>query len=456
VIRASYFGAVLLLAGLVLQGCRRSAADGIALVGATLIDGSGGPPLTDAAIVVRDGSIEFVGPRSSFQLPEGTREVDVKGRWIIPGLIDGHAHLAPAADWAPSRYLAWGVTTLRDVHGDLNTILAVRKRANLGQGNDPRIYSAGAMIDGLPPTYRDAIAVNGENNARKAVDRLVSAGVDLIKVYTHIDASLLRAIVNEAHAFNLSVTGHLGMMDAVAATKAGISGIEHMSGVAEAASSDPSGLYAAHYRGFFPGWTASERSWATLDSTALARVATRLAEQKVTIIPTLILHETLSRLDDRAVLNDPVLAVVPAAQQKDWDITDLISRAGWTREDFASFRRSRPKQDLFLRLFAAGGGSIAVGTDASNQLLVPGYSEHQELELLVKAGLSPRDALLAATRNNAVLLGIDSLGILAAGKAADLVVLTKNPLSDIRNSRTIQSVMIRGHLLNADSIRATW
>jgi imidazolonepropionase-like amidohydrolase len=456
VIRASYFGAVLLLAGLVLQGCRRSAADGIALVGATLIDGSGGPPLTDAAIVVRDGSIEFVGPRSSFQLPQGTREVNVKGRWIIPGLIDAHAHLAPAADWAPPRYLAWGVTTLRDVHGDLNTILAVRKRANLGQGNDPRIYAAGAMIDGLPATYRDAIAVNGENNARKAVDRLVSAGVDLIKVYTHIDASLLRAIVNEAHAFNLSVTGHLGMIDAVAATKAGISGIEHMSGVAEAASSDPSGLYAAHYRGFFPGWTASERSWATLDSTALARVATRLAEQKVTIIPTLILHETLSRLDDRAVLNDPVLAAVPAAQRKDWDVTDLISRAGWTREDFASFRRSRPKQDLFLRLFAAGGGSIAVGTDASNQLLVPGYSEHQELELLVKAGLSPREALRAATGNNAVLLGIDSLGLLAPGKAADLVVLTKNPLSDIRNSRTIQSVMIRGHLLNADSIRATW
>jgi imidazolonepropionase-like amidohydrolase len=421
-----------------------------------LIDGSGGPPLVDAAVVVRRGTIESVGPRSSFQLPQRTREVDVKGRWIIPGLIDAHAHLAPAANWAPSRYLAWGVTTLRDVHGDLNTILAVRKRANLGPGPHPRVYAAGAMIDGLPPTYPDAIAVNGENNARKAVDRLVSAGADLIKVYTHVDAALLRAIVDEAHAFNLSVTGHLGMVDAVTAAKAGISGIEHMTGVAEAASTDPSSLFAAHYRGFFQGWTASERSWAGLDSSALARVAGRLAERKVTIIPTLILHETLSRLDDPTVLNDPALAAVPAAQQKDWDVASLISRAGWTREDLASFRRSRPKQDLFLRLFAASGGRIAVGTDASNQLLIPGYSEHQELELLVQAGLRPNEALRAATGNGAALLGIDSLGIVVPGNAADLVVLTKNPLSDIRNSRTIQSVMVRGQLLNADSIRATW
>jgi imidazolonepropionase-like amidohydrolase len=456
VIRVSYRLAGLLFCGLVLQGCRQSGADGVALIGATLIDGTGGPPLTDAVIVVRQARIEFVGPRAGFELPKKTRELDVTGRWIIPGLIDAHSHLAPAADWAPSRYLAWGVTTVRDVHGDLNTILGIRKRANLGPGNNPRVYVAGAMIDGLPATYPDAVAVNAENDARKAVDRLVSAGTDLIKVYTHVDAPLLRAIIDEAHAFNLSVTGHLGMTDALAAAKAGISAIEHMSGVPEAASKAPSALFAAHYRGFFPGWTASERSWAELDSAALTRVAARLAEQKVTIIPTLVLHETLSRLDDPAVLNDPALADVPATQLKEWDVNGLITRAGWNENDFASFRRSRPKQDFFLRVFAASGGRIAAGTDASNQLLVPGYSEHREMELLVHAGLSPREALRAATRNGAVLLGVDSLGLLVPGKAADLVVLTKDPLADIRNSRAIQSVMIRGRLLDADSIRATW
>jgi imidazolonepropionase-like amidohydrolase len=124
--------------------------------------------------------------------------------------------------------------------------------------------------------------------------------------------------------------------------------------------------------------------------------------------------------------------------------------------DFASFRRSRPNQDLFLRIFAANGGRLAVGTDAPNPLLVPGFSAHRELELLVRAGLSSREALRAATRNGAILLGADSLGLLAAGKAADLVVLTKDPLADIRNTRAIQSVMVRGQLLDADSIRASW
>ncbi len=134
----------------------------------------------------------------------------------------------------------------------------------------------------------------------------------------------------------------------------------------------------------------------------------------------------------------------------------MISRAGWTDTDFDAFRRSRPMQDLFLRAFAAAGGRIAAGTDASNQMLVPGYSEHREMELLVRAGLTPREALWAATRNAAVLLGVDSLGLIAPGNAADLVVLSQDPLADIRNTRAIQAVMARGHLLDADSIRATW
>jgi imidazolonepropionase-like amidohydrolase len=446
----------LALAGLFLLGCKNGSPDGMALVGATLIDGSGRPPLVNAAVVVRRGRVESVGSQASFQLPKRTRTIDVSGRWIIPGLIDAHTHMAPAAEWAPSRYLAWGVTTVRDVHGGLNAVLALRKRANLGTGEIPRMYVAGAMIDGLPPTYSDAIGVNGERDARKAVDRLVSAGVDFIKLYTHIDPPLLRAIIDEAHTFNVSVTGHLGMTDAVTAAKTGITSIEHLTGVPEAISQNRSSLLTAHYRGFFPGWTAFERSWADLDPASLSDVATRLAQQKIILIPTLVLHETLSRLNDPATVRDPALAAVPEAARQEWDVQGLVNRAGWTELDFAAFRRSRSMQDLFLRAFAAAGGRIAAGTDSPNQLLVPGYSEHRELELLVAAGLSPRDALRAATRNGAALLGVDSLGVVAAGKVADLIVLTKNPLADIRNTRAIEAVMSRGRLLDADSIRATW
>jgi imidazolonepropionase-like amidohydrolase len=449
----AHISVALMLALGPLTACRRSPPDGVALVGATLFDGSGGPVLPNAVVVVRRGRIESVGTRAGFTLPAKTREVDVTGRWIIPGLIDAHAHVEP---WALPRYLAWGVTTVRDVHGALDSVLRLRDRVNLGAEAGPRIYSAGAMIDGLPTTYPDAIGANSPRDARKAVDRLVNAGVDLIKVYTRVDPTLLRAVLDEAGTFNLRVTGHLGLTDAVTAAKEGIGSIEHLSGVPEASMADASSLYAAHYRGFFPGWTAFERSWGGLDSAALGRVAKELADRKVTLVPTLVLHETFSRLDDPSVLGDTMLKAVPELAQARWNVADMVRRAGWTDQDYSAFRAGRPKQDLFLRLFAAAGGRVATGTDASNQLLIPGYSEHRELELLVGAGFSPRDALLAATRNGALLLGVDSLGILAPGKAADLVILTRDPLGDIRHTLAIDRVMSRGLLLSADSIRKAW
>jgi imidazolonepropionase-like amidohydrolase len=449
----AHISVALMLALGPLTACRRAPPDGVALVGATLFDGSGGPVLPNAVVVVRRGRIESVGTRAGFTLPAKTREVDVSGRWIIPGLIDAHAHIEP---WTLPRYLAWGVTTVRDVHGALDSVLRLRDRVNLGAVAGPRIYSAGAMIDGLPTTYPDAIGANSPRDARKAVDRLVNAGVDLIKVYTRVDPTLLRAVLDEAGTFNLRVTGHLGLTDAVTAAKEGIGSIEHLSGVPEACMADASSLYAAHYRGFFPGWTAFERSWGGLDSAALARVANELADRKVTLVPTLVLHETFSRLDDPAVLGDTMLKAVPELAQARWNVADMVRRAGWTDQDYRAFRAGRPRQDLFLRLFAAAGGRVATGTDASNQLLIPGYSEHRELELLVGAGFSPRDALLAATRNGALLLGVDSLGILAPGKAADLVILTRDPLADIRHTLAIDRVMTRGQLLSADSIRKAW
>jgi imidazolonepropionase-like amidohydrolase len=456
VIRASSTRRLAVAAVLLAAACTQGKPDGMALVGATLIDGTGGPALPDAVVVVRRGHVESIGSRSGFQLPKKTSEIDLQGRWIIPGLIDAHVHMAPAENWAPARFLAWGVTTVRDVHGALNTVLALRKRANSGEIPSPRIYAAGAMIDGLPTTYPDAIGVSSDHEARKAVDRLVSANVDFIKVYTHIDPTLLRAIIDEAHTFNLGVAGHLGMIDAVTAAKLGISSIEHLTGVPEAASPGRSALLAAHYRGFFPGWTAFERSWSSLDSAELTRVAQVLADAKVTLVPTLVLHETFSRLNDSRLALDPGLKDVPKGAQDDWDIPEMINRAGWTDSDFVAFRRGRPAQDLFVRAFAEAGGRIAAGTDTPNQFLVPGYSEHRELELLVAAGLSPREALRAGTRNAAVLIGVDSLGLIAPGKAADLVILTKDPLADIRNTRSIQAVMSRGKLYSPDSLRASW
>ena len=439
--------------------CRSREPDGVALLGATLIDGSGGPPLGESAIVVRRGHIESVGSREDFQLPERTTVVDLTGKWIIPGLVDGHVHLVDpqgVARWSLTRYLAWGVTSVRDVHGPLRSALALRRQLNRGWSPGPRVYSAGAMIDGVPSTYPDAITARTPQEARRGVDRLVNAGVDLVKVYSRMDKARLAALLDEARVFNLRVAGHLGLTDAVTAARLGLGSLEHLSGIPEAASTDPGPLYAAHQRSFFEGWTAFERAWAGLDSASLAHVAGVLAARTVVAVPTLVLHETFSRLDDPAVLGDTMLRAVPQEEQQRWNVPDMIARAGWTAGDFAAFRRSRPAQDLFLRLFQAKGGRIAVGTDAANQMLIPGYSVHREMELLVAAGLTPDEAISAATRNGALLLRVDSLGLVAPGKVADLLVLTRDPLADIRNTVSIERVMIRGRSLSPDSIRASW
>lgn len=447
---AASAAAVLLVLAAV--GCRGQPDDGVALVGATLIDGSGQPPRPNMVVVVRRDKIEAIEPAAGFEVPRRTRRVDVANRWIIPGLIDAHAHVAR---WALPRYLAYGVTAVRDVHGDQDSILGLREAAALGKLASPRIYSAGAMIDGVPATYSDALGASSADAARRAVDRLAVAGVDFVKVYTRVTPGVLRAIIDEAGTFGLRITAHLGLTDAVTAAELGVGAIEHLSGVPESAS-DTAPFFAAHRSGFFAGWTYFERSWAALDSAAMARVASQLAERRVILIPTLVLHDTFSRLDDEEVAEGRALAEVPDAEIARWRVPDMIRRAGWTSLDFEAFRRSRPRQDLFVRQFRAAGGVIAAGTDASNQALVPGATEHTELELLVGAGLTPGDALLAATRNAAQLLGADSIGTIAPGRAADLVVLSDDPLRDIRNTRKVEQVMIRGRLMRADSIRRAW
>ncbi len=444
----------------VLLACRSREPDGVALVGATLIDGTGGPPLEGSAVVIRRGHIESVGTRGDFQLPERTTEVDLTGRWIMPGLVDGHVHLvdplAGVARWSMARYLAWGVTTVRDLHGPLRSALALRREMDRGWRPGPRVYAAGAMIDAVPPTYPDAITARTAKEARRGVDRLVSAGADLIKIYTRVDKTLLGAVIDESRAFNLGVAGHLGLTDAVTAARRGLGSLEHLSGIPEAASTDPSALYAAHRSSFFEGWTAFERAWAGLDSASLDRVAGILAARNVIVVPTLVLHETFSRLDDPAVLGDTMLRAIPEEERRRWNVPDMIARAGWTKDDFAAFRRSRAAQDRFLRIFNAKDGRIAVGTDAANQMLIPGYAVHREMELLVAAGLTPGEAISAATRNGALLLRVDSLGLLVPGKVADLLVLDRDPLADIRNTLSIHRLMIRGRMLSPDSLRARW
>jgi imidazolonepropionase-like amidohydrolase len=435
------------------MACRSGEKDRIALVGGTVIDVNNGSAIPNAVVVIYKTHIETVAPAAGFEIPRTAEQIDVSGRFLIPGLIDAHAHVRR---WALPRYLAYGVTTVRDMHGTEDSVSLLRDEVNLGAIPGPRMFVAGAMIDGSPATFSDAAVATSPDEARKLVDEHVLNHADLIKVYTRITPELLRPLIAEAGTLSLPVAGHLGLTDAVTAANAGVRSIEHLTGVPEAASKSSSPFFAAHSRSFFDGWNYFERSWGTLDSADVSRVARALADARVYMVPTLVLHDTYSRLDDPAVLASSALDAVPDSVKTRWDVPDLITRAGWTPTDFATFRQSRLMQDLFVREFKSAGGVLVTGTDASNQMLIPGLSEHRELELLVAAGLTPGDALSAATRNAAALLAADSLGRIAPGKVADILVLSRDPLENISNTQSIEKVILRGLIYPADSIRSAW
>ena len=433
--------------------CKPSGDGVIALEGATLLDGSGGEPVKDALILIKSGHIQTVARVNEVEVPRGAQVMNLIGKTVIPGLIDAHAHVER---WAGERYLAWGVTTVRDLGASsTDSSIVLKNDFNLGSMLGPRTFTSGAMVDGVPPTYPTATGVRTSTDVRKAVDQRAVAGADYVKIYTKFTADLLKPLMDEANTLRLPIAAHLGKIDALTAARAGVASIEHMAGVVQAASPTPAVYERAHDQ-FLRGWTTEEIGWATLDSASVARTARALAATRVAIVPTLVVHEMLSRLDNPTLLLRPGMEDVPAGATSVRDVPGLLRRTGWRSVDFQAFRRSRPRQNQFVREYKRAGGLIAAGSDAANQLLVPGLSLHEEMSLLVAAGLTPVEAVTAATRKGAELLRADSLGRVAEGKVADLVVLDANPAKDIAATRRIAWVMFRGRILYPDSLRRTW
>lgn len=441
-----------IVAALLLTACNPGKGK-TAYVGATLWDGTGAPPVPNAVIVVTPGGhVERAGPARVVKVPRGATVVRADGKWIIPGLIDAHAHVER---WTLARFLAYGVTTVRDMGGQQDSIVALRQATARGSVPGPRLYISGAMIDATPATRRGATATASDNDARRAVDATALIDATQAKVYTGIDSARLAAIIDEASTVSLPVTGHLGKVDAVRAARLGIRAIEHASGVVEATVADPTPYFEAH-ADYFRGWNLEERGWAGLDTVELERTAETLRQAGVAVVPTLALHEVWAHLEDSTYLVTLDLAGVPPLMQEAWDVPDLIARARLGFDDYLAFRRSRPVQDRFVRRFHQLGGLVAAGSDAPNPLLPPGASLHEELALLVRAGLAPRDALLAATRVGARLLGVDSIGVVRDSAVADFVILAASPLDDIRNTRRIEAVVARGVYRTSDDLRALW
>lgn len=432
--------------------CKPSGDSVLALTGATLIDGSGGEPIKDALILVSNGHVTTVARVNEVAIPRGAQVLSLIGKTVVPGLIDAHAHVER---WALERYVAWGVTSVRDLGASsTDSSIVLKNDADLGSVLGPRVFTSGAMLDGAPPTYPTATVVTTASEVRKAVDRLAVVGADYVKIYTKFSPALLAPLMDEAGTLRLPVAAHLGKIDAFTAAKAGIVSLEHMAGVVEAATRNPA--YVRAHDQFLRGWSLEEAGWATLDSGTVARTARSLAATRVAIVPTLVLHDMLARLDNPTLLSRPGMEDVPAAAASVRDVSGLLRRSGWRAADFQAFRRARPREDQFVREFKRAGGLVAAGSDAANQLLAPGLSLHEEMALLVRAGFTPLEAITAATRKGAELLRADSLGQVAPGKVADLVVLDANPEADIHATSRIAWVMLRGRVLRPDSLRKAW
>jgi len=422
----------------VVVACTRPGAGKDVWTGATVLTGTG-TSVPNAVLIVADGHIEALGPADEVGIPRGATVHDAAGRWIIPGLIDAHVH---AERWTLPGYLAYGVTTVRDMGGIQDSVIFLRDDINAGTTGGPRLYVSGAMIDAAPAVWPSATVVRTESDARRAVGNRVLIGATQIKVYTKMDRRLLAALLDEARALEMPVAAHLGRVDALTAAQLGIRSLEHISGVIEALPAG-NGVTGA-YTDFFRGWNAEERAWSRADSAGLQRVADRLMEMGVAIVPTLALHEAWAHLADDEYVSGVDVSRMPPGAVTAWNVPDLVRRADISAADFAAFRRSRPNQDLFVRLFRRAGGLVAAGSDSPNQLLPPGAALHQELALLVAAGLTPDQALLAATRDAARLLAADSLGVLRPGAVADFVVLRADPRQDIANVGAIQEVIAAG------------
>jgi len=401
-----------------------------------------------ATVVVRGAVITHVEPviqdRPTAAEPPARRVVDASGKTMIPGLIDAHVHVEA---WMPAVFLKHGVTTVRDLHSDGPIIFPMAREDSPAR---PRILTSGPLIDGRGSFWKNAVQVGTVGEARAAVRAQVDAGAAVIKVYTRLQPALVAVIAAEARARGVPVAAHLGRTNALEAADAGVTSIEHLSGIADAASDEPARLLAAH-DDFLGGWTAFELEWQRVPFARLEAVARQLRARGVVIVPTLALHEAFSRMADADLMRDPALADVPPAVLRDsWDPADIMGRARWTPETLAQFKKTLPVLQRFVGLYARLGGKIAAGTDAPQQFVVPGASLHRELELYVASGLSPAAALFTATGGAAALLGIqDRVGTIGAGLAADFVLLDGDPLADIRNTRRIAAVVRDGVVAGA-------
>lgn len=444
------------------EGAGRRRPGGTALTHVTIIDPDRGRVLSDMTVVVRGEQITEVGRSEHVRVPAGTTVVDLRGKFLIPGLADMHTH-AYAEQIDPALYVANGVTTVREMSGTA-AVFDWRAKIDAGTLLGPRYTISSQIIDGAPsiwdPAWLNVIQVADAEQGRRAVRQVVADGADFVKVYSRLSRPAFRAMAAEAHRLGVPFAGHCPDEVPIAeAADLGQASVEHMFWTPFDTSSKEAEIRAqiarirlelGDYSGWFKAIHPVEWTAAHTYSPAKARqVFGKLARRRTRQVPTLAMHRGLDHartLD----LNDPRNKYLPASA--------LAGQELALREFYLKDRA--PEEDaewaaMFdYRLRTVGqmhraGVPIMTGTDTGTCGVFPGFSVHDELGHLVEAGLTPMAALYASTVEPAKFLGTDS-GRVAAGHAADLVVLDADPLSDIANTKRLAGVVVRGRYIGPD------
>jgi imidazolonepropionase-like amidohydrolase len=432
-----------------------------AIMNVTVIDTNGGPSRAGVNVILTGDRITAVG---AAEVPPGARIVDGTGRYLIPGLWDMHAHI-----WDRKMlfgaYVSHGVTGVRDMGGVLENWAKWEELIARGETAGPAALVSGQIVDGAKAfafLFRQA---ETPAQGRALVRELKERGADFIKVYDRLSRETYLAIAAETKASSLPFAGHVPFsMRASDAARAGQRSIEHLSGIALEVSRDERRLRAAALRelgeamsyrgeGESPAWKrayelAREVALDTYDAKKARRLFAEFRRRGTWQVPTLVVRNAADAAEierlDAAIAHYPEFVrgmIVPAATRE-------------RRRDAVTDARFARRKQIVLAMHRAGIGVLA-GSDAPNPLSAPGLGLHDELAHLVDAGLTPLEALQAATRNAARFLGHEQLrGSVEAGKVADLVLLDADPLADIRNSRRIAAVILGGRVLLREELAA--
>jgi imidazolonepropionase-like amidohydrolase len=404
-----------------------SRASTLAVIGGTLIDGTGAAPIPDAAVVIHEGRIVAAGPRSRVKIPKGATVVEAHGKTILPGLWDMHAHFEQV-EWGPI-YLAAGVTTVRDCGNEFEFVTAVRDAIAQGRGLGPRLLLAG-VVDGTGTYTIGVERVDTPEQARTWTDRYHAAGFQQMKIYSSVKLEELKAVADEAHRLGMTVTGHIPEgLNAYQAIEAGQDQINHIGYIADLMKA-PLPENASPLDRFKAGADID------LESPEASKALAFLKDHHTVVDPTIALMEFFT-----ATTAKPPASFEPGVNKIAPELAAQLTDVGPPTDRSQIGEKVYEKELAIVGALHRAGIPVVAGTDQT----VPGHSLHREIELYVQAGFTPMEAIQAATIVSARALGLDrESGTVETGKRGDLILVNGNPLENIRNIRNVEYVITNG------------